>query len=595
MSYRFVLGATSYQMMGALGINVSMSTSATTNVGGKGGAAFPTLPDCGTLPSFALDCCEKVKKTGGTFDQKTKAIKDCAVKKATEELVPCDKAGVTGNETIDKAIVDCCEATKRGSGNYDQKAADIAKCVAKNTAKLYGAAVGTAAGAALCGATVVLAPAAPLCGLLGGVIGGAVGGFLYDRVSGYSTGQIVGGLVAGAICGVISGGTLAVLCGFAAAELIGWLTDTVGPAIEAIFDPGAAKRRELAARAAYHSAIEANEKACKQADEKYSLAWGLGVGSIKELYRKAFKTSVQKARSQPLLGFVDNYDSIARAMRAAGAASMQLVYTAKGTRGCWDEASSDKWDPKMVTKYRAMECSNCANFDYIRTGPADSKDPWKGVEASWLTDGPGLWSDVCPFSVCTFYYAEREKALGKSPSRDAVTKWEKDFAPTIKAVAEQIYPSMQSAITQVATKITMAAVAMQQQDIIEAAHTATRAGMATRIAKAASVAESAADAAKKGNAEEGRRAVQRANQQYDIAAAAYKKLLTDEFGGYNLAGTTACLKDVNCKKADAALARAALAKKNAPIFAAQAAEKRLVIGCVIAASVAGATYLAVRK
>lgn len=605
MSYHFVLGATGHQVLGALGAGMSFNVKGTISTAGgargsgsggggggaRGAAPAPTLPDCGSLPSFARDCCEKVKKTSGGFDQKAKAIKDCAIETVTDEakkLIPCKEARVTGVSYIDDAIVECCEEIKRGSGGtVGQKVKGIADCIGHNVARAGGAILGTAAAAAACAATGIGASIAVFCGMVGGALGGAVGGFIYDRVSGYSTTQIVGGLVAGAVCTAFTG-IAGPFCAMAAAELIGWLSDSVGPIIEGIFDPGAAKRRELAARAAYHHAIEANEKSSQQADEHYQIAWGLGVHALKELYRKAFPSAADLVKAKKILGFGPVYDDVARAMRSAGASAMELTFVSKGTRGCFA-------DP-------AWECANCGDKDYIRTKPASSSsDPWDGIIAAWTVEGRPQWSNICPFSIYQFYLTEREKALGKNPSRDAVTAWEIKFAPSVKEMADQIYPAMVKAIANVATQITTAGVALKQQQVIQAAHTATRENMAVRIANAASRAEAAADAAKKGGKEEGKRSVQRANQQYDIAVTTYNKLLFDEFGGKPTSSGAAasqaisCARDVSCRKAGAGVARAAVAKKNAPIFAAQAANHRLILGGVIAASVVGATYLAIRK
>ena len=506
---------------------------------------------------------------------KTSASASATAKPEPPKLPDCKDAAVTGNEYIDKTAVECCYSVKKRWGSSVSKQAEgLAEC----TARAASTAACVAAGAVTFGITTLVAP---LCG--------DVGAFIAERVMGYDALQLGAGIVAGAICGVMTGGTAAIVCGIVAAELVGWLTDTVGPLISAILDPGAAKRRELAARAAYKKAIEANEKACREADEKYRLAWGMGIGSLKELYRKAFPTAALQAKAKKALGFGPTYDEIARAMGQSGAAAQPGIFSQnKGKKGCYGQ-------------HPDWECPGCEQFDYVKSAkyadPQWKGTPWEGITAAWVVEGrKDPWSDVCPFSIEQFYLAERQKALGPSPKRDAVTAWEKKFAPTIAAVANQIYPAMVMAISVVGSKITSVAVALKQQELLESANTASREQLAARVASAASRAEVAADLAKKGTAKEAKLAIIKASQQYDIAAAAYQKLLFEHFGGKPTSSgaaasqAIACQQDPNCKRATASLARARVAKTNAPLFAAQTARNRLLIGGAVGAAAIGAAY-----
>jgi len=493
------------------------------------------------------------------------------------KLPDCSDAAVTGNTYVDKTFVECCIEVKK---NWHLSAGDKAKALAECGAR--GAATGAcvAAGVVTFGITTVLAP---ICG--------DIGAFIADRVMGYSATQIVGGIVAGAACAAVSAGIAAPLCAFVAAELIGWLSDAVGPLIEGIFDPGAARRRELAARAAYHQALEANETACQEADDRYRLAWGLGVHSLKELYTKAFPTAALQAEAAKHLGFGPDYDGVAKALRAAGAATHTRLFSGnKGQHGCY--GGHPTW-----------ECPGCERFDYVRD-PAVAKasgSPWKGtawqdVVESWVAEGrKDGWSDVCPFSVYMFYLTARTQAPGDKPSRSEVTKWEKSFAPQIAQVAAGIYPAMVTAISSVATAITALGAALKQQELFKAADAASKEQLTARIARAASAAEAAADAALKGSAKEGRRAVQRASEQNEIAKSAFGLLLTrygsDSSEGARAARAAACAQDVYCKRGTQSVARAQVATQNAALFFAKAQRKRLLIGSAIVASIAGGAYM----
>lgn len=591
---------------GRLALGAAASFSATLNVATRfsssvaSGKTPDPLPACELVFSDpgARKCCAAVKLTGASIEKKAKDIAACGSKATADALVPCKDVADTGIGYVDDAIVECCEWVKRSDGSLEEKAKGVGECVAKGIARGAGASVGAAVGVALCAATGVGATVSYFCGMAGGIIGGAIGGFLYDLISGYSAGQLGAGLVAGALCGVVSGGALALACGIAAAELVGWLSDTVGPVLEGIFNPSAAKDREMAARAAYHEAIEANQLTCFAATERYRRAWGLGIHSLKELYLKAFKTTAWQEQAKKLLGFGFTYSDLASALVKAGAPSQRYVGVAKGTRGCFP-------DP-------AWECANCGEIDYAYTGSrkprsdsekiiagivasaADSTEKMASIRAAiwsddvvaaWTIDRkPPPWSDICPFSLERFYLEERTKALGAKPTRQQVTAWERKVAPILGQLAEVGFALFQQALTIVSAQITTVAASLKKQELLAAAEKSSRDQLAARIAKAASNAEIAAELARTGTAAEAKRAVVRAMQQCDIAEAAYKRLSYEQYTA------TATTPVTQLKAAAASLKRARAARDNAPRFAAQTARKRLLLGAAVGAGAIGAAY-----
>ncbi len=573
MSYALTLRGGRLTLGAAASFSATLSVAAKTSASVASGKTPDTLPACDLVFSDpgARKCCAQVKLSGASVEKQAKDIAACGAKATADALVPCKDLADTGIGYVDDAIVECCEWVKQSNGTLEEKAKGVGECVAKGIARGAGAAVGAAVGAALCAATGVGATVAYFCGMAGGIIGGVIGGFLYDLISGYSVGQLGAGLVAGALCGVISGGALALVCGIAAAELVGWLTDIVGPVLEGIFNPSAAKDRELAARKAYHDAIEANYESCADATQRYRRHWGLGIHSLKELYLKAFKTAALQAQAEKLLGYGFTYSDLAGALTKAGAGSQRYTGVAKGQRGCYPDAS---W-----------ECANCGDIEYVRTKAQTHElaDAWDGVVAAWTIDKkPPAWSDICPFSLERFYVEERAKALGPKPSREQVVKWERKVAPVLGQIAAVGFASLQEALAIVSTQIATVAASLKKQELLEAAEKSSRDQLAARVAKAAATAEIAADAAKKGSAKEAGRAVVKARQQYDIAKATYNRLAYDQLTSTSVVP--------QLKGASASLQRAKVARDNAPLFAARTARNRLLLGAAVGAGAVGAAY-----
>lgn len=469
-----------------------------------------------------------------------------AASAADADLPNCDDAGLTGNAYLDKTFIECCKEIKKNwKLSLGDKAKGITECAARGAAT--GACV--AAGVITYGITTLVAP---LCG--------TVGAFIANRVMGYGVGQIAVGIAAGSFCAAMSAGILGPVCGLAAAELVGWLSDTLGPVIEGIFNPSAAKDRELAARKASHALIDATEEAYLTADANYKMLWANGIHSLKELYAQSFTTDAARSRARKALGFSPTYDELSKALVKNGAI-----------------ATPQEWIKGFLDDQLANKGPGCSSNDYL--------DP--------KTQKWDAFSRVCPFSTMAFYYSQ----LSASPnmSRDQRNAFEKNMASQVKQIADSIYPLTSQAIASVASAISMAAINIKQQELLEAAQAASRAKLATKSVTAASRAEAAANAALKGNAKESAAAVVRAQQQYDISVAATKALLATFGASSDAQAALLCAKDASCAKARSgvtrALAASALAKKNTEI----AARNRVMFGGLLVAGAAGAAYMFLRK
>jgi len=269
-------------------------------------------------------------KNGGLRMQQAWQLGDVSASAtaAVKSNIDCAEAAVTGISYIDGPIVKCCEKLKKGSGSAGDKAKGVALCIKDGVAVGLGTAAGTATGAAACTATGVLAPVAPLCGMIGGVIGGWLG----SRIAGYSTAGTVAFVAGTAICGPA--------CGLLLGELTEFFSDTLGPIISGIFDPGAAARRERQRREAEWRAWEGSEKAMREAEAQTISAWTDSVNRIWELYEKAFPTPTARADAAKGLGLNAAYPSIVAAMIAIGVQYEKLPdetilrYQADGAYGC---------------------------------------------------------------------------------------------------------------------------------------------------------------------------------------------------------------------------------------------------------------------
>lgn len=475
------------------------------------------------------------------------------------ELPDCSSAAITGNEYIDSTFVNCCKDIKKMSGlSVKEKAKGIGECIARGAATAACLAVSPLT----YGATGVLAP---LCG--------TVGAFVFERVAGWDTTQWITAAPIGAFCAAT--GPLAPACSLAGAELVGWLSDNLGPVLEGVFNPSAAKERELKARAAAHALSDAREETLLRADASMRQLWSDSIHSIKTFYTKALATLPAAYRNnvQSALGFGPTYDGIAKALVASGARSVPLDF---------------KVDGKGSTV-----------ADRIRSQKSRTGHGCESTAEGCLGDG---YSEVCPFSFTDMYfhvyYAQgMDKLTGNT--RDKRVSFDKQMLPTLQSAASGVLAATNQAITLVTTKILTTVSGVKQQSLLYEAQRNTKSQLATKAASAASAAEAAADAALHGDAKEGAAAIARAKQNFDIANKAMLMLL-DSYGARDTPELSAsvasrCASDTYCNKAGSAVRRAKVASELAVTNAAKAATRRLVFGGAVAAGVAGAIYLMLRK
>lgn len=443
---------------------------------------------------------------------------------------------------IAKTIGECCQSFEHASGSTGDKAKAMAKCFAKAGA--------LAAGAAACTATGAGAVVAGLCASVAAAIMG--------RLLTYDTTQVVVGVLAAAVCGLVTGGVAAPVCFFAAAELTAWLSDNVGPVLESIFHPSAAANREKARRKAEHELYFKTVDSVQKTQAVINEQWSASVNRIWELFDAAFPANY-RAQAKTSLGFGGDYHSISLTLLNAG------------------------------VPYTIYPFTNAAGVQHtVDTYPL-CEALGKKVNGTY-----GPLAPICPVDIVDIFY---KGTMGGKDTTQAL----KEVMPKIEKDVNAFFMVLPIVEAILASRITMLAISIKSQELLENAHKATRSQLGSRVILAATMAESAANSAKSGNAKERARYVLRAKQQYDIADAAYKKLMHDEYGGTPTSAKAAAMQQVACEndpvcfRVSKAIKRAAAAKKNAPIFAAQAARNRMLIGGALVAGVAGATYLAVRR
>lgn len=574
------------------------------------------LPSCdlsitgnATADAAYKRCCEETKTSMAVRraapSQVLNEIKNCSLK-ATGEVAKaktCSEIN-TGISYIDSAFRSCCEGAWKGGGNVGERTKKLAVCTANAAASaalagtLASAATAAcvAAGAVTAGITTALA-ATGICGL----IGSTVGVFIYNRIHGYSTQALILGGAAAAVCGFFSGGALALVCGIAIAELVDWISNLVGPTLESIFDPDAAKRRERAERLASEHARQATEKSLYEAQKQIVDQWSASVNRIWDVYESAFPTPAARSNALAALGITNTYNSIAQALVTA---SQRFPNQEEVDRyGGYDAAQR----AVMGGTGRGIPTSTLSAAS-IQARVA-SKLPWAGCEIYGRMSGGvrqsandsarapggsyGELSALCPpFPDQSFLDQDYDPNNKASRSAD----YYKGLGTKYMAIVKDFFTMLPMAESIVANNITTYAAVKRAQDLIDAARASSRSQIAARAAKAASVAEAAADAALKGNAKEGAAAVRRAQAQVAIAEAARKALFGDpSSGAASAAAAIACVQDKDCQKATSAASRAkvfaGLAVKNAE----HAATMRVVIGAGVAAGAAGALYMLLRK
>lgn len=464
---------------------------------------------------------------------------------ADVDLPDCSSAAVTGNDYIDSTFVGCCNDIKKMSGmSTADKAKGIGQCVAR------GAATGAcmAAGVLTFGITTALAP---ICGTIGAAV--------FNRVMGWDATRWVGAGIGTAVC---VGNPV---CTFAVAELVGWISDALAPVFEGIFNPSAAKKRELAARAAFHALTSAREKFLLEADAAVRELWSNAVKSTKDVYREslALLPAAYQAKAKKVLGFEPNYDGIAKALVAAGARITPLTLHV-------DEKGST-----VADRLHAQRDSTGVGCERTAEG--------------CLQDG---YSEICPFSFSDLYIAlfyAQGKLTGNT--RDRQVAFEQQTLTQMQQIASSLLPQYQQAIAVVSTKVATVMVGLKQQALLEATQQASRATMAARGVTAASRAEAAADAAGKGFAKERASAVLRAQDQYNIAKTAYAAVLST-YGSDASAQQAACAKDAACVKALSGLKRAQTASELAVKNSSSTGLMHVAVGV---GAVATAAYLLLRK
>ena len=445
------------------------------------------------------------------------------------------------SDTVTKTVQQCCQAVKDSNASGADRARVIAECFARAAA--------TAGAAAACIAGGITAPFAGICG--------TVGSFMADRVMGYDKTQLAAGAAAGIVCGLVSGGTTSTTCFYAAAEVVGWIGDKLGPVIEGIFSPGAAAAREIARRNADNNLYFGSVESVRQAQDAVYSQWTASINRVWDLFTEAFPSGYY-AMARAKLGFGNDYHSIALAFLKMGVPTTIM--------------------PQVdFAKHQKDTYPACEAFG-------------KKVAGSY-----GDTSAVCPPGLVDKFYA----ALTVAKNSHDETQAAKQAASELVSAANLFFLQLPMAEAALASRIAVVAIAVKQQEALDQAKAASRAQLATRAVTAAGVAEAAADAALKGNAKEGKAAIQRAKNRYDMALAAYE-LLLDSFGKRtNAAEATvaavACSKDASCQAAQRAVARAKAASELAVANASSATTKRYLIGAGAAAAVAGGAYLFLRK
>lgn len=443
------------------------------------------------------------------------------------------------SDAVTKTVQQCCQAVKDSNASGADRARIMAECFARAAA--------TAGAAAACVAGGITAPFAGICG--------TVGAFMADRVMGYDKTQLAAGTAASIVCAVASGGTSSTGCFYAAAEVVGWIGDKLGPAIESIFSPGAAAARERARRKAESDLYRASRESVFAAQEEAYAQWSASVNRVWDLFLQAFPSNYY-ALAKSKLGFGNDYHSIALAFLNAGVPTTIMAQAEFG-------------------KHKKDTYPACEAFG-------------KKVGGTY-----GATSPICPPALIDQFYKITTEA--GSDMVNAAAK----VAQELTATANMFFLQLPMAEAALASRVAVVAIAVKQQQALDEAAQASRANLATKALAAAGVAEAAADAALKGNAEEGRKAVERAKNRYDQARAAYDMLL-DSYGKRTNAAQAAvvamiCAKDADCKRAGAAVDRAQAAVDLTIKNAATATTRRYLLGVGAAAVIAGGAYYFTRK
>lgn len=472
----------------------------------------------------------------------TKTIQDGA-NAAGVKLPDCSDVAIPdAGGYINQTLVKCCQDIRKMSGlSFEDKAKGVAKCAGRGA----GTAACLALGPVTAGISVALAP---LCG--------SVGEFVVSRVEGWSTGQWIGAGIGAALCTVVSAGALAAVCAFAGAELIGWLSDALGPVLEGIFHPGAKAAREKAARAAFHALDEATVKFRLDADDAMRSLWSQSIGSLKAAYTQSMSllSPANQTKMVQILGFAPAYDGVAKAFVAAGGASTPLNW------------ATDQQGGTVGARLRANRANGGSGCESSAAG--------------CLRDG---YSEVCPFSFNDYFMAFWNLINWKGTSRDQQMAFDRKMHDQMLSIAGAIFAGTQKAITDVTTNIALVAASLHYQQLMDEAKAANEAKLLASASKAAAKAQAAAKQATSWSSDMRASALIAAQNQYTIAKQARTLLLF---------APSSATSSASQQKMSAAVARAAQAVTDAN---ANARHVELVLGAGATAGVAALGYFLLRR
>ena len=476
--------------------------------------------------SLTLPHLGSVLDVAANLDARANASATTPTAPKAPDVAPPDCSDVkTGFDYVDTVLVGCCTEVRRQSGkSAAEKAQGVAQCVAR------GAAIAAciAAGPATYGVTVAFAP---LCG--------KIGAWVANRVMGWDTKQKVTAGVADVICGAT--GPAGAICGFAAAELMGWMSDKLGPVVEGIFHPGAAADRERAKRRTDNKIYWASVASVRASETQIVEQWTASVNRIWSLFESTIAPA-DRADAKKRLGFGADYHSIALAM-VNGGVPLGIMAQAE------------------LAKHHTDTYPACEVYGRKVNGSYGAPDP------------------ICPpFTLQLFY-----TAIQGAKSSHEESAMAEAASVKLAALATTFFNKLPQVEAAMATKCAVLATAYKQQRALAEAQAATEATLVAKAVAAAAAAEIAAAAAFSFSSDTRDRSIATAQAQYRIAAQA-KVLLT-------FAASTAP-SSASARKMSAALTRAQVARVKAKNNALHA---QWVAGGVAAAGIVGIGYLFLRK
>jgi len=261
------------------------------------------------------------------------------------------------------------------------------------------------------------------------------------------------------------------------------------------------------------------------------------------------------------LGFAPNYDGIAKALVAQGAAS---------TPTNWQ--TSPYGEPRYTIADRLH-------------GRRDKVDG-RGCETSAAGCQDDGYSEVCPFSFNDYFMVFWNSINWKGTSRDQQMAFETKMLGQMQSIADGIFSGTQNAIGAIVTQIMVTATVLQVADTQAAVAAASDSKIAAKAAAGAAYAEAAAKRASSWSAATRESALVAAQNGYDVARQARAVLTLARAPG--APPVVPSLK----RDANAAVDRAAVALAKAKSNALHA---QLMMGGAAAAGVVAVGYLLLRK